>query len=97
MPVDFVFFIIHILFPQAVIFTQLLEWALLLYGPEVNVHPYNTSIHSTTDTTLHNGSLAAVSKILHTWEMLSGNLVVYSVWPITAVSLLRGGWGHFTP
>jgi hypothetical protein len=93
MHVEFVFFIINKFFPQAIIFTQILERPLLLCRPEVTVHPHNTSLH----TTVYSGILAAVSKIMHTWELLPGNLAVCSILLIQAVSLSRGGWGHFAP
>jgi len=86
---------IRIFFPRAIICTQRLERPLLLCGPEVTVHPHNTSSHSTTHATVYNGSLAAISKIMHTWEPLPGNLVMCSVWLIQAVSLSRDDWVHF--
>jgi len=58
---------------------------LQLFGPEVTVQQHNSSVHSTTHTAMYNGSLAAVSKIMHTWELLPGNLAVCSVWLVQTV------------
>ena len=52
--------------------------------------PTQYNLHSTTDTTMYSDSLAAVSKIMRTWELLPEKLGVYSVWLIQAVNY-RGG------
>jgi len=47
--------------------------------------PTQYNLRSTTDTTMCSDSLAAVSKIMLTWELLPGKLGVYSVWLVQAV------------
>jgi len=52
--------------------------------------PTQYNLRSTTDTTMYSDSLAAVSKIMRTLELLPEKLGVYSVWLIQAVNYRWG-------